>query len=41
VARALAKQVGWRYFNKKYVLNLPVIEKIGLEFLADRVFFAY
>ena len=38
VARALAKQVGWRYFNKKYVLNLPVIEKIGLEFLADRVF---
>ena len=38
VARALAKQVGWRYFNKKYVLNLIVIEKIGLEFLADRVF---
>jgi len=38
VARALAKQVGWRYFNKKYVLNLLVIEKIGLEFLADRVF---
>jgi len=38
VARALAKQVGWRYFNKKYVLNLTVIEKIGLEFLADRVF---
>jgi len=38
VARALAKQVGWRYFNKKYVINLPVIEKIGLDFLIDRIF---
>jgi len=38
IAKALAKQVGWRYFNKKYVINLPVIEKIGLEFLIDRVF---
>ncbi|TRZ49842.1 type II/IV secretion system protein [bacterium] len=38
MAQALAKQVGWRYFNKKYVLNLLVIEKIGLDFLMDRVF---
>ncbi len=38
IARALAKQVGWKYFNKKYVVNLPVIEKIGLDFLMDRVF---
>ena len=38
LARALAKQVGWKYFNKKYVVNLPVIEKIGLDFLIDRVF---
>jgi type II secretory ATPase GspE/PulE/Tfp pilus assembly ATPase PilB-like protein len=38
IAQALAKQVGWRYFNKKYVLNLLVIEKIGLDFLMDRVF---
>lgn len=38
IARALAKQVGWRYFNKKYVINLPIIEKIGLDFLIDRVF---
>ena len=38
IARALAKQAGWRYFNKKYVLNLPIVEKIGLDFLMDRVF---
>jgi len=38
IARALSKQVGWRYFNRKYVLNIPVIEKIGLDFLLDRVF---
>lgn len=38
IARALAKQVGWKYFNKKYVLNLPVIERIGLDLLLDRVF---
>ncbi len=38
IAQALAKQVGWKYFNKKYVLNLLVIEKIGLDFLMDRVF---
>ena len=38
IARALAKQVGWRYFDKKYVLDIPVIEKIGLDFLIDRVF---
>ncbi len=38
IARALAKQVGWRYFDKKYVLNIPVIEKIGLDFVIDRAF---
>ena len=38
IAQALARQVGWRYFNKKYVLNLPIIEKIGIDFLMDRVF---
>ncbi|MGD0336322.1 MAG: ATPase, T2SS/T4P/T4SS family [Candidatus Omnitrophota bacterium] len=38
VARALARQVGWRYFNKKYVLSLPTIEKIGFDLLIDRVF---
>ncbi len=38
IARALSKQVGWRYFNKKYVINLPIIEKLGLDFLMDRVF---
>ena len=38
IARALAKQVGWRYFDKKYVLDIPVIEKIGLDFLIDRAF---
>jgi len=38
IAKALARQVGWRYFNKKYILNLPVIEKIGLDFLIDRLF---
>jgi len=38
VAIALAKQVGWRYFNKKYVVNLPIVEKIGLDILIDRVF---
>jgi len=38
VARALARQVGWRYFNKKYIINLAVAEKIGLDILIDRVF---
>lgn len=38
IAQALSKQVGWKYFDKKYVLNIPVIEKIGLDFLIDRVF---
>jgi len=38
IAQALAKQVGWGYFNKKYVVNLPVVEKIGLDILIDRVF---
>ncbi len=38
IAQALAKQVNWKYFDKKYVLNLPVIEKIGLDFLMDRIF---
>jgi len=38
IAKALSKQVGWRYFSRKYVLDIPVIEKIGLDFLLDRVF---
>ena len=38
IARALARQVGWRYFNKKYIVNLPIVEKIGLDILIDRVF---
>ncbi len=38
IAQALAKQVDWKYFDKKYILHLPVIEKIGLDFLIDRVF---
>lgn len=38
IARALAEQSGWRYFNKKYVLNLGMVEKIGLDILIDRVF---
>ena len=38
IAQALAKQVGWRYFSKKYVVNLLVVEKIGLDILMDRVF---
>lgn len=38
IAKALAKQVGWRYFNKKYIVNLPIVEKIGLDILIDRVF---
>ncbi len=38
IAQALSKQVGWKYFDKKYVLDLPVIEKIGLDFLIDRAF---
>jgi len=38
IAKALAKQAGWKYFDKKYVLDIPVIEKIGLDFLIDRAF---
>ena len=37
IARALARQSGWRYFNKKYVVNLPEVQKIGLDILMDRV----
>ena len=37
IARALAKQSGWRYFNKKYVVSLPEIQRIGLDLLMDRV----
>ena len=38
IAKALAEQVGWRYFSRKYVINLGVVEKIGLDLLLDRVF---
>jgi type II secretory ATPase GspE/PulE/Tfp pilus assembly ATPase PilB-like protein len=38
IAMALSKQVGWRYFNKKYVVNLAIVEKLGLDTLIDRVF---
>jgi len=38
IAQALTKQVGWRYFNKKYVVDLSIVEKIGLDVLIDRVF---
>ena len=38
IAQALTRQVGWRYFNKKYIVNLPIVEKIGLDILTDRVF---
>jgi type IV pilus assembly protein PilB len=31
IARALAHQVGWKYFDKKYVIDIALIEKIGLE----------
>ena len=37
IARALARQSGWRYFNKKYVVNLPEVQRIGLDILMDRV----
>jgi len=37
IARALAKQSGWRYFNKKYVVSLPEVQRIGLDILMDRV----
>ena len=38
VAKALAKQAGWKYFNKKFIVNLMVVDKIGLDILIDRVF---
>jgi len=38
IAKALAKQVGWEYFDKKYILDIQKIEKIGLDFLIDRAF---
>ena len=37
IARALAKQSGWKYFNKKYVVSLPEVQRIGLDILMDRV----
>lgn len=38
IGRALARQAGWKYFHKKYVVNLLEVEKIGLDFLRDRLF---
>lgn len=38
IAKALANQVDWKYFNKEYVSHLPAIENIGLKFLRERVF---
>ncbi len=38
VAKALAKQAGWKYFNKKFIVNLIIVDKIGLSILIDRVF---
>lgn len=37
IAKALARQVGWRYFNRKYLVNLSEVERMGLDFLIDRV----
>ena len=37
LARALAKQVGWRYFDKKYVVNLKRVAEIGLDYLRDKL----
>ena len=37
IAKALCKQSGWRYFNKKYVVSLPEVQRIGLDILMDRV----
>ena len=37
LGRALAKQVGWKYFDKKYVVNLKRVEEIGLDYLRDRL----
>jgi len=37
IARALSEQSGWRYFNKKYVVSLPEVQRIGLDILMDRV----
>ncbi len=37
IAKALSKQSGWRYFNKKYVVSLPEVQRIGLDILLDRL----
>ena len=37
IAKALSKQAGWRYFNKKYVVSLPEVQRIGLDILMDRI----
>ena len=37
IAKALAEQSGWKYFNKKYVVSLPEVQRIGLDILMDRV----
>ncbi len=38
IAKALAEQAGWKYFNKKYVINLPIVDRIGLNILLERSF---
>lgn len=38
IAKALAQQVGWRYFDKKYIIDLFEVEKLGLNLLKDKLF---
>ncbi|QAT16688.1 type IV fimbrial assembly, ATPase PilB [Candidatus Velamenicoccus archaeovorus] len=38
IACALAYQVGWKYFDKKYVIDLETIDGIGLEFFKQESF---
>lgn len=36
IAQALAHQVGWKYFDQKYLVNLMAVDNLRLEYLMDR-----
>lgn len=36
IGKALAEQVGWRYFTMEYVPHLPAVETLGLDFVKTR-----
>jgi len=39
VGRALAEQIGWKYFDKNYIPEVSVVNSLGIKFLHDKLIF--